>query len=99
LIAPAVPLMVTAPLPLALMAAPANATAVTTPWLTLTVVVSPTLSTSATVSALPVPLPNTSAVSSVAPCAPGTVFTGDWLTAVTATLTGPVSVTPAALTV
>ena len=99
LMAAAVPLMVTEAVPLLPIVAPANACAVTLPLFTVTLLVRLALSASATLSALPVPLPNTSAVSSLTACPAGTMLTGAAFTAAIVTLTVALSVTPPALTV
>ena len=99
LMAAAVPVTCTLPVPLPTTLTPATPASVSVPWVTASVVVSAPPSTSATVIALPLALLNTSGLSSAVVCAPGKVLTGASFTELTVTFTVAVSVTPPEATV
>ena len=94
-----VPTMVTVPVPSPVTVTPATAPSARMPLVAETVVVTLPPSTSATVMALPVVLPNTRPLSSAVVWVRGAVCVGALLTGVTVTVTVAVSVTPPEVTV
>ena len=99
LIAAALPVIVTVPVPLPDTATPATEPRLTRPLVTETVVVSVSPSMSATVTALPLVALKTSAVSSAVVWLGGVVCVAASLTGLTVTVTVAVSVTPPDVTV
>jgi len=97
-IALALPVMVTVPVPFPVTETPVMEPSVSEPFATVKVVVT-VLSTSAMVIALPLAALNTRLASSFVDWSPGTVLTGASLTAATVTVTVAVSCTPPDVTV